>query len=77
MLHSQDIKVFIYIFFYNHSLIYQICDVMMNIGTIFLNHNPLSHQTWSIDIDLKKANNFQESIEQFGGERLSSRSFLF
>ena len=35
-----------------------------------MNHNPLSHQTWSIDIDLNKGNNFHETFEQFGGEVL-------
>ena len=40
-----------------HSMIYQICDIMMNIGTwdrvhfwiYLLNCNSLSHQTWPID----------------------------
>ena len=39
---------------FNHPMIYQICDVMMNISTqdrvhfciYLLNHNSLSHQTW-------------------------------
>ena len=41
---------------FNHSMLYQICDVMMSISTwdrvhlwmYFLNHNSLTHQTWSI-----------------------------
>ena len=40
-----------------HSMIYEICDVMMNISIwssvqfwiYLLNHNSLTHQTWSID----------------------------
>ena len=40
-----------------HSMIYQICDVMMSISAwdrvhfwvYLLNHNLLSHQTWPID----------------------------
>ena len=54
MLRSQDIQVF---FIFNHSVIYQICDVMMSISTwgrahfwiYLLNINSLSHQTWSVD----------------------------
>ena len=42
---------------FDHSMIYQICDVMMSISTwdkvhfwiYFLNHNSISHQTWPID----------------------------
>ena len=42
---------------FNHSIIYQICDVMMSISMwdrmhfriYLLNHNSLSHQTWPID----------------------------
>ena len=42
---------------FNHSIIYQICDVMMSISIwdrvhfriYLLNHNSLSHQTWPID----------------------------
>ena len=42
---------------FNHHMIYQICDVMMNITTIgrvhsftyLLSHDSLSHLTWSID----------------------------
>ena len=35
---------------FNHLMIYQICDVpmMMSILNISLNHNSLTHQTWSI-----------------------------
>ena len=39
----------------------------------FLNHNPLSHQTWSIDTC--KGNNFQEAFEQSKGLGLSSTLF--
>ena len=42
---------------FNHPMIYQICDAMISIGIwdkvhfrlYLLNHNSLSHQTWSID----------------------------
>ena len=51
---SQDIQVFV---IFNNPKIYKICDVMMSISTwdkvhfwlYLLNHNSLSHQTWSID----------------------------
>ena len=64
-------------------MIYEICDIMMSISTrdrmhlwvYLLNHNSLSHQTCPV-IDINKGNNFQESFEQFGGLRISSRSFL-
>ena len=54
MFRYQDSKSF-YIF--NYPMIYQICDVMMSISKwdrvhfwiYLLNHNSLSHQTWSID----------------------------
>ena len=42
---------------FNHSMIYQICDVMMSISAwgrvhfwiYLLNNNSLSHQTWPVD----------------------------
>ena len=50
------LKIFNFLYF-NHPMIYQICDAMMSITTwervhfwiYLLNHNSLSHQTWSID----------------------------
>ena len=48
---------------------------MMSISTTLLSHNSLSHQTWSIDINIRKSKNFQESFEQFGGLGLDSGPF--
>ena len=52
--HSRDIQFF---FIFNHPMIYQICETMISIGTwgrvhiwiYLLNHNSLTHQTWSIE----------------------------
>ena len=49
--HSSSFHIF------SHPMIYQICDIMMSINTwdkryfwiYLLNHNSLTHQTWSID----------------------------
>ena len=51
---SQDIQVSV---FFNHPMIYRICDVTISISTwdkvhfwiYLLNHNSWSHQTWPID----------------------------
>ena len=66
---------------FNHPMIYQICDVMMSISTwdkahfwiYLLNHNSVTHQTWSIG--RYKGNIFLKSWEWFGGLGLSSRPF--
>ena len=60
---------------FNHLMIYQICDIMMNIiiwdrvhfWLYILNHNSLSNQIWPID-RCKQG-------QQFWGMGLSSRSF--
>ena len=68
---------------FNHPLIYEICDVMMNISStwdrmhfwIYLLSHSSSVTKLSQLTDINKGNNFQESFEQFGGLELSSRSF--
>ena len=50
------LEIFEFLYF-NHPMIYQICDVMMSISTwdrlhlwiYLLNHNSLTHHTWWID----------------------------
>ena len=61
-------------------MIYQICDAIKQyirqdeFLDIFLNHNSLTHQTWSTD-RVKQGQYFSESFEQFGRVGLSSRPF--
>ena len=58
---------------FNHPMIYQVCDIMMSISTwdrvhfwiYLLNHNSLSHQTWSIDW-YTQVSNFQEFFNNLG-----------
>ena len=66
---------------FNHPTIYPTCDVMsistwdrVHFWIYLLNHNPLSYQTLLID-RCKQGQKFQESLEQFRGQGLSSRSF--
>ena len=66
----------------NDTMIYQTCDVMMEISTwervhfwiYLLNHNSLSHKFGQF-IDISKGNNFDKSFEQLGGLGLSSKPF--
>ena len=66
---------------FGHPAIYQICGVMNSISTwdrvhfwiYHLNHNSLTHQTWSID--RCKQGQYLEPFERFGGMELSSRPF--